>query len=344
MCYNKNPMLNKNYLKAKKIAWYAGIGFLIFLYALTEYAVRRVYGSSGYFNIGDQRLPLVSLAGVFASMSTVVFISLVIFFRKPGYYLALAIIIFRILRLAVPLLNKQVPNMPGLFLTSVSLVSVILIYEGNERARRVQEEHRKSLEQYIHSITGALVNCIDGKDSYTNGHSARVANYTKMLAEKLGEKKSTAEEFYNIAILHDVGKIGIPDSILNKPGKLTEEEYAVMKNHAQRGYEILKDVTVQEGIAAGAHYHHERFDGKGYPDGISGCDIPWVARIIAVADTLDAMSSTRPYRKKLSMNCIVEEIKRCSGSQFDPLVVNAFLELYREGAFDSLKEMTDDGV
>lgn len=123
--------------------------------------------------------------------------------------------------------------------------------------------------------------------------------------------------------------------ILTKPGKLTDEEFAIMKSHAARGYEILKDIKIQEDIAAGAH-HHERYDGKGYPDGLSGENIPWVARIIAVADTFDAMSSNRPYRDKLPLTFIVEEIENCAGSQFDPIVVKAFLALYIDGAFSAL--------
>ena len=138
-------------------------------------------------------------------------------------------------------------------------------------------------------------------------------------------------------MLHDIGKIGIPDEILNKPGKLTAAEYETVKEHAYRGYEILKKVKKQTFLAEGAKYHHERFDGKGYPTNLAGTKIPWVARIISVADAFDAMSSTRPYRKKLPMVEIVEEIKKCSGTQFDPVVTKAFLDLYEEGAFDGLK-------
>ncbi len=193
---------------------------------------------------------------------------------------------------------------------------------------KTEEEHN-----FNKAIIGAFANCVDGKDNYTNGHSLRVAKYTRMLAQKLEEDPDTVDKFYNIAVLHDIGKIGIPDAILQKPGKLTDEEFAIMKSHAYRGYEILKDVQIQEDLAAGAHYHHERFDGRGYPDGLAGENIPWVARIIAVADTFDAMSSTRPYRNKLPEDFIVNEIKKCAGTQFDPKVVEKFLELYKEGAF-----------
>lgn len=197
--------------------------------------------------------------------------------------------------------------------------------------KKAQEE-----KEFTNKIIGAFAKCVDGKDKYTNGHSIRVAKYTKMLAEKLGEPSSTVEEFYNVALLHDIGKISIPDAILNKPGKLDDDEFIIMKSHAQRGYEILKNVNLQDNLAQGAHYHHERFDGKGYPKGLSGESIPWVARIIAVADAFDAMSSTRPYRKKLELGYIVSEIKKCSGTQFDPKVVEKFIALFEEGAFSDL--------
>ncbi|MCR5725455.1 MAG: HD domain-containing protein [Treponema sp.] len=197
---------------------------------------------------------------------------------------------------------------------------------------RAEDERR-----FANAIIGAFANCVDGKDEYTNGHSLRVAQYTKMLARKLGETDSTIEKYYNIALLHDIGKIGVPDAILKKPAPLDSEERPIMQHHADRGYAILKDVRIQDDLAAGAHFHHERYDGKGYPLGLKGDDIPWVARIIAVADTFDAMSSTRPYRKRLPLDYIINEIDRISGSQLDPKVVDAFMELYREGAFDHLR-------
>ncbi|WP_407434400.1 HD-GYP domain-containing protein [Treponema sp.] len=184
--------------------------------------------------------------------------------------------------------------MPGIFMGLVALISVILIYQSNEQIIKTQKKYRKELEEFNKSIIGAFTNCIDGKDAYTNGHSYRVALYTTMLANKLGVKdQETLDKYYNIGLLHDIGKISIPDAILTKPGKLTPEEFDTIKSHAKRGYEILKDVKIQDDIAAGAHYHHERYDGKGYPDGLSDTQIPQIARIISVADAFDAMSSTR---------------------------------------------------
>lgn len=196
---------------------------------------------------------------------------------------------------------------------------------------RKQEQDRK----YIHEMSSVFANCIDMKDPYTNGHSHRVAKYSALLAERLGKSREEVDEIYNIALLHDIGKISIPDKILNKPDKLTDEEYEVMKNHSQRGYEILQDVTIDPQLSLGAGYHHERIDGKGYPRGLKGDEIPEIARIIAVADTFDAMYSTRPYRKRLSLDVVAEEIRKAAGTQLSPPVVDAFMELVDEGAFDN---------
>ncbi len=171
------------------------------------------------------------------------------------------------------------------------------------------------------------------RDHYTNGHSARVAKYTAWLAEKLGKSKDEVDRMYHIALLHDVGKISIPDAVLNKPERLTDEEFELMRSHAERGYEVLKGMDIDQDMALGAGYHHERYDGKGYPRGLKGEEIPEVARIIGVADTFDAMYSTRPYRKRMELSTVVNEIQRCSGTQFSPEVVDAFMALYREGAF-----------
>jgi energy-coupling factor transport system substrate-specific component len=194
---------------------------------------------------------------------------------------------------------------------------------------RKQEEHTKMIDE----MTRVFANCIDMKDAYTNGHSVRVAKYTAMLARKLGKNEEEIHQIYNIALLHDIGKISIPDSILNKPGRLTDEEFVVMKNHSARGNEILKDITIAPDLALGAGYHHERIDGRGYPAGLKGDEIPEVAQIIAVADTFDAMYSTRPYRKKMELSTVVDEIRRSAGTQLSEKVVNAFVQLVEEGAF-----------
>lgn len=310
---------------------------LIGLYIVTDLCARKTSISKEMFMIFGHPLPIASLAGVFSSISIIVIIFLAVFYRKFGFYTSILILALRIIKLTSGIIHLHASSFPAIFVTLVALISVILIYCRNEKIQRIQERHRKELIEFTDSIIDAFSVCIDGKDSYTNGHSLRVAKYTKMLAIKLGSNKEEAQKFYNIALLHDIGKIGIPDEILNKPGKLTDEEYETMKSHTYRGYEILKKVKTQKDIADGAQYHHERFDGKGYPARLGGEKIPYVARVISVADAFDAMSSTRPYRKKLPMSFIVEEIKKCSGTQFDPRVASAFLELYKEGVFDDIK-------
>ena len=324
-------------ISADKIPTILCFILLLGLYIVTDLCARKTSISKEMFMIFGHPLPIASLAGVFSSISIIVIIFLVVFYRKFGFYTSILILALRIIKLTSGIIHLHASSFPAIFVTLVALISVILIYCRNEKIQRIQERHRKELIEFTDSIIDAFSVCIDGKDSYTNGHSLRVAKYTKMLAIKLGSNKEEAQKFYNIALLHDIGKIGIPDEILNKPGKLTDEEYETMKSHTYRGYEILKKVKTQKDIADGAQYHHERFDGKGYPARLGGEKIPYVARVISVADAFDAMSSTRPYRKKLPMSFIVEEIKKCSGTQFDPRVASAFLELYKEGVFDDIK-------
>lgn len=191
------------------------------------------------------------------------------------------------------------------------------------RIRRRQQEYRHITEQSLLTFAGA----IDAKDKYTKDHSTRVAHYSRELARRMGMTEEEQENIYYIALLHDVGKIGIPDQVLNKPGHLTDEEFHLIQTHPAIGGEILKNFTALDGIAEGARYHHERYDGKGYCEGISGESIPLTARIIAVADAYDAMSSDRCYRKGLPREIIEEELKKGAGSQFDPQIVPHMLAI-----------------
>ncbi|MGN0686700.1 MAG: HD domain-containing phosphohydrolase [Oscillospiraceae bacterium] len=195
------------------------------------------------------------------------------------------------------------------------------------RIRRRQQEYKSIVEQSL--LTFA--NTIDAKDPYTNGHSMRVALYSREIARRMGMTEDQQENIYYVALMHDIGKIGVPDHILKKPGRLTEEEREIIQKHVEIGGEILKDFNTVAGISQGATYHHERYDGKGYTKGISGEEIPLIARIIGVADTYDAMSSDRCYRKALDKDVITEEFIRCSGTQFDPDIVPYILEMIEEG-------------
>ena len=220
------------------------------------------------------------------------------------------------------------------------LLTAGILYAIFKRKTAILLKKQEEDKRLINEMSLAFAKCVDVKDSYTNGHSFRVAKYTALFAERLGKSKEEVEKIFNIALLHDIGKISIPNAILNKPGRLNDEEYAIMKTHSSQGYEILKNITIFPDLALGAEYHHERMDGRGYPSGLKGDAIPEIARIIAVADTFDAMHSTRPYRKKMEMSKIIAEIKRCSGTQLDPKVVEVFLQLAEEGAFDEPSENT----
>ena len=201
--------------------------------------------------------------------------------------------------------------------------------------------HRRNVEllkrqEELHAISTqaitAIANTIDAKDPYTKGHSTRVADYAVQVAKKMGMNKNDVDNLYYTALLHDIGKIGVPDSILKKPDKLTDEEFAVMKQHPTIGGDILRNVTIIREIKDGAEFHHEKFDGSGYNKGLKGDSIPLAARIICVADSVDAMGSTRPYRTKRTKEYIISELARCSGSQFDPQIVSVFTELINSGA------------
>ena len=205
----------------------------------------------------------------------------------------------------------------------IHLITAAQIKKYNER----HERDNVIINESIETFTGF----IDAKDPYTNGHSKRVATYTKQIAAEMGYKGEELERIYYVALLHDCGKIGVPDNILGKPGRLTDEEFEIIKSHTTRGGEILSSFKSLEGVGEGALYHHERYDGKGYPQGKAGTDIPLIARIICVADSFDAMNTNRVYRKKLTMDDIIAEIENNKGKQFDPAIADVMLRLLREG-------------
>lgn len=192
-------------------------------------------------------------------------------------------------------------------------------------------EQQKRDEQIIEQTMRTIVNFIEAKDPNTMGHSLRVAQYSRMLAGSIGFSEEECRHIYYIALMHDCGKIYIPDEILTKPSKLTEEEYELMKKHTVYGRDILRDFTAIEGIGMGALSHHERYDGKGYPDGLAGEDIPIMARIICISDAFDAMNSHRCYRNALTPDVILSELKNNSGKQFDPVIIDRLLKLIESG-------------
>ena len=199
---------------------------------------------------------------------------------------------------------------------------------------KAQSERNRKLFLQTINVLGST---IEAKDSYTHGHTERVTQYSLAIARQMvanGSEhfsKSFFENLYIAALLHDIGKIAIPEDILNKPGRLTKEEYVIIQKHPIKGAEIITPLSLSQECYNGILYHHEHFDGKGYPEGLEGENIPVSASIIAVADAYDAMTSERPYRKSLDKSFAIEEIERNISTQFSPLPAQAMLELYEKG-------------
>lgn len=228
----------------------------------------------------------------------------------------------------------------GLSLINITAVcSAIAIYmvtisDANKLYRKSHEQKIKFLEEkHAHSrkmilqTSEALATAIDAKDRYTNGHSMRVAIYSEMIARRAGKNGEECEMIHIAGLLHDIGKIGIPDTVIGKTDRLTDAEFTVIKQHPEIGRDILAKLDVAPELSLGACYHHERYDGKGYPDGLFGENIPEVARIIAVADAYDAMTSKRSYRNVLPQNIVRSEIAKGIGTQFDPYFALIMLEI-----------------
>ena len=200
------------------------------------------------------------------------------------------------------------------------------------------EKKTREVESLSLHVVQTLADAIDAKDSYTKGHSGRVAEYSREIAKRYGYSPERQEEIYMMGLLHDVGKIGVPDAVINKPGKLNDEEFALIKAHPVRGARILQNIEEMPKLATGAGWHHERFDGRGYPDGLAGEEIPEEARIIAVADAYDAMTSNRSYRGVIPQDVVKSELEKGSGTQFDPRFAKIMLEIINEDVEYKLHE------
>jgi HD-GYP domain-containing protein (c-di-GMP phosphodiesterase class II) len=187
-----------------------------------------------------------------------------------------------------------------------------------------------SMKELFRNTVGALAEAIETKDVYTRGHSERVTEYSDLIAKELGFSEEEIESLNLAGLLHDIGKIGVDERILRKPSKLTDAEFEEIKKHPEYAANIIKNIPQLKGIIAVVRHHHERYDGNGYPDGLKGGNIPYNARIISIADTFDAMSSKRPYRDPLPFGVCVEEIIKCSGTQFDPDIVPAAIRAFRK--------------
>ena len=218
--------------------------------------------------------------------------------------------------------------------------TVELVRLQKNLSSEVQKKSKENESLAFH-VVQTLAEAIDAKDTYTNGHSTRVAQYSREIARRYGYSQKDQDDIYMMGLLHDVGKIGVPDEVINKTSKLTDEEYEIIKKHPSIGANILEKIKERPRLQIGAHWHHERYDGKGYPDGLAGTDIPEEARIIAVADAYDAMTSYRSYRDVLPQAVVAGEIEKGKGKQFDPIFADIMLGIISEDVVYGLREKRD---
>ncbi len=232
------------------------------------------------------------------------------------------------------------PFVPEILMLRVShLLELITLQK--QLSSEVEEKTRENKNLFLHLVESLAV-AIDTKDNYTNGHSQRVAEYSKEIAKRAGLPEKEQEEIYIMGLLHDIGKIGVPDAVINKPDTLSNDEYEMVKKHPVMGAHILENIKEDPNLALGAKFHHERYDGKGYPEGLAGDEIAESAKIIAVADAYDAMSSFRSYRGVLSQDTVYEEIEKGRGTQFDPKYADIMLEIIKEDKDYTLREKQDE--
>jgi len=322
--------------------------FIIVLYAVAYFFTMMASRSSSILTFGDSQIALSAFAGVFSSLGNLLMILLVVLFKKRGFITALVILVGQTPVFVMGILvRNNLSSLPGFFVNILTIVVIIAIYSRNKKIETLQSVEiryltkQKQLSQRLFEQTAtALVNAIDAKDTYSRGHSVRVAEYSEKIAWAMGKDDDECYKIYYTALLHDVGKIGISDAIINKKGKLTDEEYEAIKQHPVLGNQILSSISEYPYLSIGAHFHHERYDGRGYPDKLKGDDIPEIARIIAVADAYDAMTSTRSYRKAIPQQLVREEIVKNAGTQFDPEVAKIMQHIIDLDSEYQMKERT----
>lgn len=228
------------------------------------------------------------------------------------------------------------PLIPGSLIVRVRH-TLELVRLQNQLAEEVERKTEENESLLLH-IVRALAEAIDAKDTYTNGHSGRVADYSREIARRCGYPEEELRKIYMMGLLHDVGKIGIPDAVINKPAKLNEDEFDIIKNHPVMGARILKNIKQLPQLTDASRWHHERYDGTGYPDGLKGEEIPEAARIISVADSYDAMTSRRSYRDPLTQDAVRNEILGGRGTQFDPRFADIMLRMIEEDKNFEMRE------
>jgi len=272
-------------------------------------------------------------------------------YRKLNHIISLSLLLFAILPLAASFLQLFLYGLSLINMMMVGMALLLYIFalkDMNETYQHANElriefltSEQMSMKRLFEQTAEALASAIDAKDKYTHGHSARVAAYSKMIARLAGKDEKECDEIYYAALLHDIGKIGISDAIINKTGKLTAEEYEAIKQHTVIGKQILSSIVEFPYLSIGANYHHERYDGRGYPEKLKGEDIPELARIIAVADAYDAMTSKRSYRDPLPQAKVREIIIEEMGAQFDPLFATQMIHMIDRDEEYHMREKED---
>ncbi|MBR2662787.1 MAG: HD-GYP domain-containing protein, partial [Clostridia bacterium] len=310
----------------KRVKEYTGFAVLLILYIAVAVFTPGLSRSQEMIVIGNARLPVSALTGAVSSLSNICIILLVLIYGKTGFIVSVPLLLIQFpVMFKYIIIEGNLGSFPGFFTNLLALIAIIIIHTRNRRIReyqRVEVEQLKEKQQLAQRLfeqtVTALVTAIDAKDEYSHGHSIRVAEYAERIAWMMGKNEEECRRVYYAGLLHDVGKLGISDGIINKKSVLTPEEYEVIKEHPVLGDQILSSITDYPYIRIGAHYHHERYDGLGYPEGLKGKEIPEIARIISVADTYDTLSSDRSYRLAIPQQLIREEIIAGAGTQFDP--------------------------
>lgn len=321
-----------------------------------------------YKNPGMKRLCYIIVCGYFlmymfvmATGKTIMvctyilpMLSLMVLYHKPNLilYTGIASLIVNMISV-IHKFNTGELKLENSDQAEIEIALIFLCFGGSYAAARLYDNITRKNEDYLRLLNEkneqiqdmsmqtimTIANALDAKDSYSEGHSRRVSVYSALIAEKLGLSEDEINNIRIIALLHDIGKIGVPDLVLNKPGRLTDEEFTLMKQHTIFGNDILKAINTIPGVDIGTKYHHERYDGRGYPEGLKGEDIPYVARIIAVADSYDAMTSNRVYRKHLTYEQVISELEKGEGTQFDPDIAKIMVQLIKDGM---IKDISPD--
>ena len=252
-------------------------------------------------------------------------------FVIPPSMFSMVIIVYTMLSLVNDISNETTQLLAAFtYVLMFIFIWAFYVIIKNINATNEANDAKNKVQALSVEVMEALAHTIDAKDKYTNGHSIRVAKYSRMIAEKMALPAEQCENVYYMGLLHDIGKIGVPNEIINKPFRLSDAEYDIIKTHPGIGYDILSEIKSNPELAKGARWHHERYDGRGYPDKISGEDIPIESRIIAVADSYDAMTSNRSYRRYLPQENVRAEIEANIGTQFDPNAAKCMLAIIDE--------------